>query len=300
MRIIKLATLVTFTICFVLTQIIYAQDVSEETVLRPKIVPIGSVDYQRVKSYFDKIKSKNGTIGYLANRKSVMVYDSQEVVDKVIKYAGRYLKNSTLQMGLTFEYLEVAGCKVENEVFDPSWKVKVDGDKVKIPVVEGFDVTPYALSYANKIIKKKTIFPGKTLTIAKGTPRKDYEQFWDFLVDPETVLLRDEKVFKFTKKVYPDKMTSYLKLTSRFSKNSGRVELEIFPVLEMEIEGKSYFLKVASLATRSRLRLNRKLAVGVLMHTRYKGYQELFGIDFFEEKSRISIYDLCISTSINR
>ncbi len=286
-------------------QLLSAQELAAEkagdvVIMAPKIIPIGSSDYQRVKRYFDRIKSEEGTISYIPNRRSVLVYDTEEIITKMTNFSQKLFKSDRLMIKLKLEYLRVAGSKLEEEQFNPNWKMKLEKGRVIIPQITGFNTDKYPLGKSNKSEKFIAIFPGKTIMLAAGKPGNDIEQVMDFLMDPETVLLRGDKLFPFKKRIYPDKMRSILKMTTRIRKSTGRVELEIYPVLEMEIKGKKYALKVASLATKSQLRLNQQLAVGALLHTREEAFTLLFGENFFEEKHGCAIYDLCISTSLQR
>lgn len=275
-----------------------------------KLLPLGASSFETVEKVCRSMMSEDGILTYEKNRNSILVYDTQKVIDKVDRFL-RGIDREIVNIRINIDF--VGSGSSQNDLI-----------QVKTPFGEGRGKRP-ALIYRNgRLIKPKST--NVTLRQQRGTSTNNTSQFivtksgspasiWKgkTVVDPSwlnNVILRPNVIIMSKDSTYvipsedPDIKWANVGASLQvlpYYYDDGTIDVEIYPsVSVIDGKGKRRAVKVTQMVSKVRVRSGQRIYIGGIISGKSEMYRNLFGPDFFSSKGGMNITDMYLTaTAIN-
>lgn len=272
-----------------------------------KIIPVRSMDFSIIKKVCGPWMSENGVLKYDRKRGSIVVYDYQDVIDKIRNFiadADRDVVNIRVEV----EFDGVSGLddvdwKKSPEDYDDG-KIIIGGGRHNIPSGLGVEIPIHRLNLSRSNSKQFLMTTSglpATLWVGESTVNP---QWLHQLVGEKMLISKDGRVVKVSDWVDPDilfvDVGASLMIRPRYL-DGGLIEVEVYPEISFKNrKGGQESIEVESVKTRLVVREGSRINIGGIINSKLSIYKNIFGKQLYRRVNGLSLLDMYLRVTVAR
>lgn len=291
-----------------------------------KIVPLKTVNYATINSICKPLLSKTGTMGYLAQRNSVIIFDYQNNVNKIAKLINK-IDLPAVNIRIDVDFIGSSN-RQQDKLYGKLNYKKYPTRNNQIIIKNGKIIKPNNITFdlarrretgsrnTSQFILTKSGSParlwvGKTIVDPSWLQYRQLRPTWVITGPGGTVVVpgSDNDI------VWRD-IGSSLYVLPRYLGN-GKIDVEVYPVVSYLVDEpdddfgkknrkgkrrkkrkKRQSVKVADVSTRLTLQSGQRVSMGGVIGSKKNFYTNLFGPDFLSRDDSNSILDMYITATV--
>jgi len=271
-----------------------------------KFIPLETLDYATLNSICRPWLSEGGIMTYEKARNSVLIYDTNEVIDKIAKFVGE-LDREAVNIRIDVDFIET-GSKQDDQL-----RIDVDSglsSHQQLVFENGKWVRPKNISISPKMnrdssskLNAQTIVTrnGYAANLWVGNTMIDPSWLNNLILTPTVVISGGGGTAVIPAPVVDFKWVdvgSKLKVCPHYQDN-GNIEVELYPeVSYLDGEGKTQTVKVEQLVTRVLVRDGQRFYLGGAISSDRNTMTKLFGPEFYTSRGSNSILDTYLTATV--
>lgn len=260
-----------------------------------KLLPLGVSSFEAVSPIIKAMMSQDGILTNEPARKSVLIYDTDEVIAKVSDFL-RQLDINTVNIRVDIEF--AGGSSTNNDaiiVRPDSKNKKSQKNDVKLISRKTNTTTNTSQFILTKSGSPASIWAGKTIVdpswLRAATKRPDI-----VIVTPDETI-RMDSVDTDIKWV---NVGASLEVLPTYYPDDT-IDVEVYPTVScLDGKGRRQTVKVQQLATKVRVKNGQKIFIGGMISGKSNDYFSLFGPDFFSRRNGVDATNIYLTaTAVN-
>lgn len=276
-------------------------DVEEKKIY--KIIPLVTLDFKTIEVVCSPWLSKDGKLVNEVKRNSVLVYDTEYIVNKVETFIR---DNDREAVNIRIDIDKTAAGQSARTNFGVSQQPVVmyqNGKKITVnqPPGQKLDLSSrksYESGNSSQFIVTKS---GCAASLWSGTTMVDPTWFRNQKMNPAVVVVDGGTVTKIDgvpdDPVWTDVGTSLMVLPRQLE--NGLIEVEVYPEISyLAGKGKRQSVKVESLSTKVVVQDGAKVNIGGVISAKNKEYVNIFGPDFFKSKDVSQVMSMYLTATV--
>ncbi len=273
-----------------------------------EIIPVENLQYELIEKFCKSMLSKTGTMGKMPEKGAVVVHDYRANVAKVKAFISKAdWKAQNIRIDIDFINTGASsGGGIDAEIGykdDPSVnKLIIDDGKVKVPDKYKFGArreTGRTSRNNSQFIVTKSgsparLFVGKTIL--------DPSWLREYRLVPTVIVTGSSGGSVFVPGSVPEfvwrDVGAKLYVLPRLLA-SGRIDVEVYPVVTyIDGEGEEQAARIEELSTHVTVEPGQRIPLGGVIDDNKSVYKNLFGPDFSNRDSSVSVLDMYLTASV--
>jgi type II secretory pathway component GspD/PulD (secretin) len=288
-------------------KVIIRADAEEKRIY--KMIPLATLDFKTVDAVCASWLSKEGKLVYEEKRNSVLVYDTEYVVNKI----ETFIRNNDREaVNIRIEIDKTGGGATGRNRFaidntmprQQPVTVYQNGKKVSFSQqpMQKIDLSSsrgYESSNSKQFIVTKS---GCAATLWSGVTMIDPSWYRNQKMNPSVIVVDNSGgVTRIDgtpdNPVWTDVGTSLMVLPRQLE--NGLIEVEVYPEISyLAGKGKRQSVKVESLSTRVTVQNGARVNIGGVISGKSKAYVNIFGPEFFKSKDISQVMSMYLTATI--
>jgi len=271
-----------------------------------KLIPLGASSFEAVSPIIKAMMSKDGILTNEDGRKSVLVYDSDEVIRKVSDFL-RQIDMNIVNIRIDVDFTGSGSGSDDAIIVRPDyggkpkrpqpWAVNKKPKNVDINMINRRTTTT---SNSSQFVLTKS---GSPASIWVGKTMIDPSWLRAAIQRPDIIIVSPGSITRIdspdTDIKWADVGASLEVLPTYYE--DGTIEVELYPSVScLDGKGRKRSVKVQQLSTKVRVKSGQRIFIGGLGSGKKEMYTKLFGPDFFSRKDGVDVTNIYLTaTAVN-
>ena len=276
-----------------------------------KLIPLNTMDFQTVENLCRPMMSEGAILTYEKHRNAILVYDTQEVIDKITKLLDD-TDQEAVNIRIDIDFMNSGGGGTEIKIernyggkggrnYQPLVVMK-DG-KVQKPQeikIKKFGVTNDRNSdNTSQFLMTRSGFPA-TLWVGKTIVDPSWLENLKYMLRP-TIIAQSGGGNFVVPGTTPDfrwaNVGASMKVLPVYRDN-GTIDVEIYPeVSYIDGKGRNKAVKVEQLATKLNVADGQRIYIGGVLSSKQERFVNVFGPEFFRKDARSNALDMYLTAT---